>query len=260
LTLSMVEAFLEAGGENNKDFRFPLRSIKQKLDQALLDIGYKGKEAADLHMMSLDLMPTDVCNFAEDLYQVRYEKGTWPPAKSVQDAKRVPSGYGANIGEVATPLTQAQILLLIHQNTNGGGPGGGGRKGNCHGYGSSDHWLRDCPKCKNQGGRGNNCTDTGNNNGQKSWRSTPPKSGEPTTKKVNDKMFNWCAKCGRWTTTHTTAEHTGKPSNELVANLSEGLVLDPSAWHVSDTVDWHEMWTLVLPYLLCVGLGAYTLP
>jgi hypothetical protein len=203
----MVEAFLEAGGENNEDFRCPLRSIKQKLDTALLDIGYKDKEqAATIHMTSLELMPTDVCNFAEDLYQVRHEKGNWPPAKSVHDAKRPPNGYGANIGEVGSPLTAAQVLLLIQQNANGGN-GGGGKKGNCHGCGSSDHWLRDCPKRKNQQGGGNRNgnngrnrngnngnrnqrgNDGGGNNAKTSWRNEH-KAGEPKTKIVNGKTFH----------------------------------------------------------------------
>ena len=48
LTLGMLKTFLLAGGSGNEDFRFPLRSVKQKLEQALLDIGFKDKEAANL--------------------------------------------------------------------------------------------------------------------------------------------------------------------------------------------------------------------
>jgi len=290
LTLSMVEAFLEAGGDNNEDFRFPLRSIKQKLDQALLDIGYKDKEAAVMHMSDLNLMPTDVCNFAEDLYQVRYEKGTWPPAKSVQDAKRPPAGYGAHVGEVGTPLTEAQILLLIQQNNTKGNSGNQGKKGNCHGCGSSDHWLRDCPHKRNQNGnrpasnggrggsqRGGGSQGRGGNgaggrnqreDSQKSWRSTKPPSGTPTTKQVNGKTFNWCVKCGRWTTTHTTQEHTGKVRSEgstPMANFSEGLIPDPAAWNVSVNVEpfnwadvWSTIWAVIRPVLMIAGFGAYT--
>jgi hypothetical protein len=43
LTLSMMNIFLLAGGSGNKDFRFPLRATKQKLEQALLDVGFKEK-------------------------------------------------------------------------------------------------------------------------------------------------------------------------------------------------------------------------
>ena len=39
LTLSMLKIFLQAGGSGNKDYRFPLRSVKQELDLALLEIG-----------------------------------------------------------------------------------------------------------------------------------------------------------------------------------------------------------------------------
>ena len=50
LTLDMLKIFPLAGGSVNKDFRFPLRSVTQKLEEALLDIGFKDKEAANLHM------------------------------------------------------------------------------------------------------------------------------------------------------------------------------------------------------------------
>jgi hypothetical protein len=48
LTLSMLKIFLLAGGSGNEDYRFPLRSVKQDLDKALLEIGYKEKSAANV--------------------------------------------------------------------------------------------------------------------------------------------------------------------------------------------------------------------
>ncbi|KAI2509955.1 hypothetical protein MHU86_4520 [Fragilaria crotonensis] len=47
----MLKTFLLAGA-GNEDFRFPLRSTKQRLDQALLDIGYKEKSGAHAHMVA----------------------------------------------------------------------------------------------------------------------------------------------------------------------------------------------------------------
>ena len=53
LMLAMLKTFLLAGGSGNEDFRFQLRGIKQKLDQALLDIGgYKEKAAVQAHMVA----------------------------------------------------------------------------------------------------------------------------------------------------------------------------------------------------------------
>jgi hypothetical protein len=44
LTLGMLKIFLLAGGSGNEDYCFPFRSVKQKLEQVLLDIGFKDKE------------------------------------------------------------------------------------------------------------------------------------------------------------------------------------------------------------------------
>ena len=49
LTITMLKIFLLAGGPGNEDYRFPLRSTIQKLDQALLDIGYKEKSGGQAH-------------------------------------------------------------------------------------------------------------------------------------------------------------------------------------------------------------------
>jgi hypothetical protein len=45
------------------------RSVKQKMEQALLDIGFKDKEAANLHMQVNKLTYKDICTHAEDAYR-----------------------------------------------------------------------------------------------------------------------------------------------------------------------------------------------
>ena len=47
-----------------------------------------------------------------------------------------------------------------------------------------------------------------------SWKGKPPKEGAPEAKKVDGKLWKWCAKCARWTLSHSTSEHTGRPNNE----------------------------------------------
>ena len=75
LTLGMLKTFLLAGGSGNEDFRFPLRSVsKQRLEQALLDIGFKDKEAANLHMQAEKLTYKDICTHAEDTYRTLYDR------------------------------------------------------------------------------------------------------------------------------------------------------------------------------------------
>ena len=62
----MMKIFLLVGGTGNKDFRFPLRATKQKLEQALLDIGFKEKKAAHDHIRELELNYKDICSQAAE--------------------------------------------------------------------------------------------------------------------------------------------------------------------------------------------------
>ena len=64
-----------------------------------------------------------------------------------------------------------------------------------------------------------------------------PKEGEAQTKTVDGKLWRWCAKCGRWSTTHGTAEHRDPPKSNLA------LARDPSAWHCSIVDDSDISWS-----------------
>ena len=69
LTLTMLKIFLLAGGAGNKDYRFPLRSMNHRLDQALLNIGYKKKSGAHAHMAAKKLAFQDICCQDEGAYR-----------------------------------------------------------------------------------------------------------------------------------------------------------------------------------------------
>ena len=231
LTLSMLKIFLLAGGSGNEDFRFPLRSVKQKLEQALLDIGFKDKEAANLHMQMNKLTYKDICAHAEDAYRTLFDRKEWPPARHTRDSKAPPAAFG----NMATPITRAEVLNLIQSkpSTNGAGSA---KKGVCHKCNKPGHWSRECPE-NNSKGKGRN---GGGNEKPKdvksSWKSAPPPSGAPQTKQANGKTFNWCASCKRWTTTHATATHTGSKKGADGANgggtaiNNVSLAFDPSVW------------------------------
>jgi hypothetical protein len=238
LTLTMLKTFLLAGGTGNEDFCFQLRATKQKLDQALLNIGYKEKSAAQAHMVSEKLTYQDVCRQAEDAYRLQYDRKEWPPASHATDT-RVPS---ATFGNIALPegsaITRAEVLNLIQSQTPCQDTP---KKGNCHSCGKPGHWSNKCPEKnkngrKNVSGNGTPNSATGAHKTQ-SWRTVPPPPGTAMSKKVKDKTFNWCEKCRRWTTTHTTATHTGQrrnnasaPAPSAQANLSAFSIADPSVW------------------------------
>ncbi len=99
----MLKTFLLAGGAGNEDFRFQLRSTKQQLDQALLDIGYKEKSAAQVHMVAGKLTYQDICRQAEDAYRLQYNRKEWPPASHATDTRAPP----ATFGNVAMPVNSS---------------------------------------------------------------------------------------------------------------------------------------------------------
>jgi hypothetical protein len=233
LTLGMLKIFLLAGGSGNEDYCFPLRSVKQKLEQALLDMGFKDKEAANLHMQVNKLPNKDICTHAEDAYRMLIDRKAWPPAQHTCN-----STAPAAFGNMATPITRAEVLNLIQSkpSTNGAGLA---KKGVCHKCNKPGHWSCEFPK--NNKGKGRN----GNERPKdvKSWKSTPPQSGALQVKQANGKAFNWCASCKRWTTTHTTAMHTGggkrgadgtNGGGAAINNVS--LAFDPSVWTTKNEV------------------------
>ena len=53
------------------------------------------------------------------------------------------------------------------------------------------------------------------------WKKKPPKEGSSEQKKVDGKLWKWCAKCSRWTLSHSTAEHTGSKSKGDTATTAD---------------------------------------
>jgi hypothetical protein len=82
----------------------------------------------------------------------------------------------------------------------------------CHNCKKKGHYSRDC-RSKKKSETTSAQDGASGATGVPNWRNVAPKSGEPTTKTVSGKTFNYCTKCklgkGLWTPSHTTATHTG---------------------------------------------------
>ena len=138
--LTMLQTFLLAGGAGNKDYRFPLHSTKQKLDQVLLNIGYnKEKSRAHAHMVAEKLMFQDICRQAEDRLKTRTVHNLTErngPASHARDI-RAPAATFGNVATAPTSITQAEVLSLIQSHTYG--TENPAKKGNCHKCGKPGH-------------------------------------------------------------------------------------------------------------------------
>ena len=141
----------------------------------------------------------------------------WPPALSPSESS---TNNLAGLNQMSThDFIPAGVLALIQKKMDGGSGLKTKQIGPCFKCGKFGHLARDCPQ-KNE-------TDNSNNAKKKNWKRVAPKEGETETKKVGKRTFYWCAKCNRWSTTHSTATHVRK---QEVSDGDANLVFSPGAW------------------------------
>ena len=232
LTLNMVDAFLCATPDAKGTFHHELNNLRSQVSKKRQEFLFLSKVDQDIAFAGAKLTYRDVCLIAIREYKDLHSIDMWEPSKLPKD-RHAPS---AN-------LTSAHILQLIESVASKNDSSSTSRKPNfknsgstkkgCFNCGSTDHQIKDCPKPKpnDQQARNNR------HSNMSKWKLTAPKSGEPTTKNVNGRAFNWCAKCGNWTTTHSTATHTGKSNdsnNRKSTSTAETNLTawTPSAWIV----------------------------
>ena len=251
LILNILEACLEAGGQDNEEYRYPLRALYAKACELLKDVAFCDKQETEKKLRKAKLMPKDIYSKVKAGYKAQKDRNRWPPAKTPQDTRTPPRAF-ANQAEAAASTantagnvaSQALALLLQQVKGLGGGTGGGSndgkKKGPCHKCGEEGHWKRDCPQNKDGGATGTT-----------TWRSKAPKPGESTTITRNGVIYYWCAKCRRWQSTHGTDSHVagagrgrngrgngrnGGSNRQAEANMlqeDESAWSDPSAWNVA---------------------------
>jgi hypothetical protein len=117
LSLVMLESFLEGGGKDNEDFRWPLRGLKERLHTKLLDVGFLSPGNANAMMAREGLTYRHICQEATDRYRSLLARGKWPPARSNPDSKAAPTHFG-NLAKATPVLSVAQVNALIQKAVN----------------------------------------------------------------------------------------------------------------------------------------------
>ena len=163
LTLMMLETFLLAGGNDNKDYRMDLRIKKKELKKELKIVCHMGYDEAKEHMMKQDLTYKSICEVAENAYGEQANRGKWPPARNIRHNSAAPPASFQAIAPTDRMYTSTEINALFQtkMDTQPTGP----KSGNCNRCGKPGHWAKECPNKSQMDANVNNSNNGGRNGG-----------------------------------------------------------------------------------------------
>ena len=226
LILTMLENLSEVSVTGSFPFQIldKHKEVKQTLDNyAGLP---KDEVVKKVHKSQLDY--EHILKFATKVYNDLLKDNKWPPVQPPSD-----SGYQSisNLNLAATGTLTNTVLALIQKKLSNDS----GLKGPCFNCGKMGHIARNCPdKAKRQI---THATSTDSGTKKINWKRVVPKEGESKTKKVGKRTFHWCAKCNRWSKTHSTATHVRKQDSSVDkldgTEKATNLMYSPGAWCLS---------------------------
>ena len=240
LTLTMLKS-IQSNCSQGGDFDFELFSKIKEVSSELRTCKFLPFNEANKLMLEKELDPESVLEFVQEKYEELLNDSDWEPAKRPTD-KSNPS-----INNVLSGLSKEELIaVLVEANTKEDNNKKKKTPQNspCHICGKLGHWAPDSPKkdkSKDKNTSGPKMKIVDSQSSSRSWKKTPPESGQSETKIVNKKEFFWCNKCKRWTTTHSTATHRGsskdkEPSKDVL--LASTMDIDPSSvWLVTNSTD-----------------------
>ena len=222
LTLNMVDGFLQADKDLAGTFHYQINVLREKVRKMEQDTIFMNQVDQTNKFSKAHLSYRDICIAAIKSYQELRTDNKWEPAKLSRNKQTHLKDFSAN-------LTTAEVLNLIHTVKSN-------IKSKKRQYSNSEatnHISRYGPHPKKTAHDQNKARRHAK---MDKWRLLVPTAGDSLTKEVNGKKFKWCDKCGHWSTTHGTSEHTEislqtrketKIVNEVCTNFT---TWEPSAW------------------------------
>ena len=110
LTLNMLNSILDAGGNGNEDFKFPLCTMKQKLESKLLKVRHLSYSDANNAMAAAKLDVQSMLKKAKDQYRIMYDNKRWPSALDAKDSKAMNKNFGRVNALVQNPPNAGSIM------------------------------------------------------------------------------------------------------------------------------------------------------
>ena len=136
--------------------------------------------------------------------------GKWPAAIHAKDSKAVSKDYGA-VNMAAAQEVKNYIHALV-QGAQGNNKFKGGKYRKNQGSSKKKDYQSKPFNSRNKSARNNpkKRGPNGNGSGGSTPNYPPPKNGESEIKVIDGVKRYWCAKCNRWTLSHTTDQHKSK--------------------------------------------------
>ena len=233
LTYSMLSSLMEGGGPNNEDYRSPLRTLKDKLNAALLHVRLKSYGEQTEYMLAQRLDVHSVLNRVKQQYLAVWNEDKWPAKAHATDSKAIKQSYGS-VNKTSTDAIAFQLTQLLNRDKS---------NDTCNNCGEKGHWAMECPKRSNtnrssrpgpgrtnprggrggrggggfRGGRGGRGSGRVNNARRPPGRPNssystlpPPRDGESEIKMHEGKKLYYCRKCKKWTRSHSTDNHRSR--------------------------------------------------
>ena len=252
-------------------------SLLSKVKKEVKLVKFLNSTAASTHMASKQLDPKSVLKEVLSLYTDEEKEGNWTPANGPTDRGALRGAHmvtnqtdlhemckqvlnlrfsggdgGGRKVECYNCGEEHYIRDCPHpkrQPGNGRGRGAGNRQfgGGGRGFGGGGRGGgRQSRQFSGRGGAGGGRgpgRGPSSNQQPTSWRRVPPADGASETVKKQGVPYYWCAKCRHWNKTHVTSAHvrrpvaTGNHGNDPDRSAAANLVMDPSAWMVTEGRD-----------------------
>ena len=239
LTLSMLQNISNTCTQGGI-FAHMLFGKISEVKKRVAECNFMSKQEANDHMKKHKVDPKSVLKELEEEYVAQLKDKLWMPAHLPQDRTK-PSLNVMSCPEAGTDVNQLanHVLALLKNNLSLKSKSVGKKtreNSPCTICGEMGHWAPECPKRTNASDQQNGSKGKVKGKGTQAWRRVPPEPNQSETKLHNRKEYFWCAKCKRWTPSHSTATHRGSKGNATASSTQElaaNLVLDPSVWFLS---------------------------